>query len=180
MDRQLIDYLPQVLKEVREYKAIMEAEQPEISDLWDELDSALNEQFLSTMTEYGVSKWEDILNIVPQATRTLEERKFLVLVRLSEGVPYTVRSLAQKLASLCGEDNYTIELNAATYSLTVEIALVARNSFDDAESLVYRMSPANLVITVTLKYNRYETLDDYTHTDLASYTHDYLRNEVLS
>lgn len=179
MARKLIDYLPRVSKEVREFKTIADTEQPEIAAVWEALEAALDDQFVLDATENGVSRWEKILKIVPQATRTLDERKFLILVRLNEELPYTMTTLKQRLAGLCGEDGYSVELNNAAYTLTVEVALVAKNSMADVAALLQRAAPANLVINITLKYNRYSTLAEYTHLELAAYTHDYLRNEVL-
>ena len=78
MDRNLIDYLPQVLKEVRELKLIFQSEQTEIADLWGSIDNALNDQFVIDATEYGVGRWEKILGIVPKATELLDSRKFKI------------------------------------------------------------------------------------------------------
>jgi hypothetical protein len=180
VDRQLIDYLPQILKEVRELKAIVDAEQPEASDLWDALDDALNDQFVQDASENGVSRWEKILKIVPQPSRTLAERKFLILARLNEELPYTLNKLKQQLETLCGVDNYSVILNHTAYTLTVEVALIASNSLNDVDSLVQRSAPANLIINVTLKYNKHSTLANFTHYELAAYTYYQLRNGVIS
>ena len=48
MDRRLLNYLPPVLREVMEFKAINEANEPEISLLWDAFALVLANQFLDT------------------------------------------------------------------------------------------------------------------------------------
>lgn len=63
MDRLIIDYLPAVLCNVPEFKALMAAEQPEIEALWAEQKSVLENQFLVSATELGVKRWERILKI---------------------------------------------------------------------------------------------------------------------
>ena len=78
MDRNLIDYLPQVLKEVRELKLLLQSEQVEIANLWGSIDNALNDQFVIDATEYGVKRWEKILGIIPKATEPLDARKFRI------------------------------------------------------------------------------------------------------
>ena len=56
MYRQLINYLPEFLREVREYKAILsDAVQPEIDELHQNVERILNNQYIETSDEYGVS-----------------------------------------------------------------------------------------------------------------------------
>ena len=75
MDRRLLDYLPPVLREVLEFQAINEANEPEISLAWDALALVLANQFLDTADSSGVSVWEKELRIFPKDTDTLEVRK---------------------------------------------------------------------------------------------------------
>jgi len=42
------------------------------------------------------------------------------------------------------------------------------------------MVPANIVITVELRYNQHLTLANFTHGQLGQHTHYDLRNEVIS
>lgn len=180
MDRNLIDYLPQVLKEVRELKAITEAEQPEIADLWTALENALNDQFIEDATENGVNRLESILDIVPKATDTLDERKFKILTRFNEQLPYTFRTLEERLITLCGSDGFTMELFNTTYTLKVRLELVVKDHQDAVDSLLKRITPANLIIDLDLNYNQHSTLANFTHSQISVYTHDQLRNEVLT
>ena len=75
MDRRLINYLPPVLREVLEFQAINNANEPEISIAWDALALLLANQFLDTATEAGVKVWERELRIFPKDTDTLAGRK---------------------------------------------------------------------------------------------------------
>ena len=63
-------------------------------------------------------------------------------------------------------------------TLYVGIALAAENSFKDVEVLLERIVPANMQITVGLKYNQYNKFSTFTHEDMQNFTHDQLRNEV--
>jgi hypothetical protein len=73
-DRALTGYLPAALKEVREYQALAHGEQPEIFNLFAEIQIALDNQFIETSTKYGIRRWEKMLGVVPKGTDTLEER----------------------------------------------------------------------------------------------------------
>ena len=180
-ERNLIDYIPEFLKDVNEYKAILNlAEQPEMVDLFAAVDDALNDQFIVDATENGVLRWEKILNIVPKATATLDERKFAILTKVNEQTPYTMTALKQKLDSLCGEDGYDVELDSNNYVLKVKLGLGQLSNFMAAGELLKRIVPANMIIELTSKYNKHQLLADKTHKDLSAYTHYQLRNEVVT
>ena len=180
-ERKLIDYIPPFLTNVKEYKAILvDGEEPEIVSAWRMIDATLNEQFIHDCTEEGVERWEKILGIVPKATFTLNERKFTILTKMNERVPFTITTLTEQLKSLCGEDGYLITLDNDHYMLKVQVALSAKNNFEDVKVLLQRVVPANLTIVLTLKYNQHKIFANHTHESLNSITHYQLRNEVLT
>ena len=179
-ERRLIDYLPVAERNIAEFDAILTtAEQPELSALWDAVYNAQNDQFIVDATEYGVSRWEKILGIVPKSTDSLDVRRFSVLTRLTEQLPFTLTTLKEKLKSLCGEDGYEVSLNAEKYILSVRIALTVRSSFEDVELLLKRIVPANLIVDLSLKYNQHDAISEYTHKGLQVFTHEQLRNGVV-
>lgn len=181
MIRQLIDYLPPVIRNVREYQAIMnDGEQGEVSALWDAVDAAFNDQFINSATLNGVERWENILGIKPKGTDTLDARKFRILSRLNEQLPYTLPVLKSILQSLCGEDGYSVEVQNELYTLKVKIALVAKSNFDDVDVLLRRVVPANMIIELELKYNTWGTLKDFTWGYLKTKTWKEIKDEVLT
>lgn len=183
MDRNLIDYLPQVLKEVREFRLIFQSKQTEIADLWGSIDNALNDQFVIDATEKDIGRWEKMLKVVPFADDTLETRWFRVQGLWSGKLPYTYRVLLERLDNLCGPDGYVIELNAGEYSLNIKIELTRKRMFDEVARIIRQMVPANIVVTVELRYNQHFTFANFTHGQLSQYTHYQLRNlrnEVFS
>ncbi len=178
-NRSLIDYLPEFLRDVEENKAILTlAEQPEVKMTWDALKNVMNDQFVIDATENGISRWEKMLKIIPKNEETLEERKFTILTRINEQLPFTMTTLKSQLNSLCGVNNSEVSLNG--FTLLVKVALSAKNSFNDVTSLLKRIVPANMVVEVTLKYTQHDALAKYTHKELSAYTHEQLRNEVFT
>ena len=61
MERKLIDYLPYVIRDYAEFQGIMGSEQPEIEKAWNTTDDLLNNQFIPTAGNMGLSRWEKIL-----------------------------------------------------------------------------------------------------------------------
>lgn len=180
-NRHLIEYLPDFLRSVREYKAILtDAFEPEVVELFQAIENALSDQFIETASEYGISRWEKMLKIVPKSTHSLEDRRFTILTRLNEQPPFTMEALKQKLENLCGKDGYSVEVDVEKFILKVRIALTSRNAFDDVCVLLERVVPSNMVIDVSLMYNQHKAFSQYTNGQLTAYTHHQLRNEVMN
>lgn len=178
MERKLIDYLPVYMQEYKELQKIMETEQAEFELVWPEAENVLNNQFVEDSVNAGVLRMEAILNIIPKETDTLEERKFRVLVKLNEQLPYTMSTLKEQLQRMCGKDGFRIILNADKYLLSVKLALNNANNCQDVQDMLRRMVPANMIIAVSV-YNTYEMLSQHTHKQLAKYSHNKIREDVL-
>lgn len=173
-------YWPEVIQAIREFQAIATAEDPELTDLWDNIGYAFNDQYVNDATVDGVKRYESILEIVPKATETLNERKFKIITRYNEQLPYTYKALQERLDTLCGPDGYTVELNIPGYEVKVRVELTAKSNFDAVGQLLEVLIPMNMNIDIELRYNQNSTLSNFTHSQLSAYTHDQLRNEVIS
>ena len=174
------DYLMgYVIRDYAEFQGIMGSEQPEIEKAWNTTDDLLDNQFIPTAGNMGLSRWEKILGITPKGTDSLEDRRFRILTRINEELPYTLPQLRNILETLCGKGNYSADVEEGTYQLLVKIGLAAKNNFNDVESLLNRVVPQNMVVTLLQLYNTHAELGRFTHAQLAAYTHNQLRNEVL-
>lgn len=183
MDRRLLDYLTDELKRYREMQAIMDdAEQPEFEMAWQRAEAAFDDQFVATASIYAIRRWEAMLGIRPAAADTLEDRRFVILTRLNEKLPYTIRSLRNSLITLCGEEGvgFTMEMLHNEYRLVVRLDLTVKSAYAAVESMLRRIVPANIVIDLALMYNSHAYLSGFTHAELAAYTHQQLREEVLT
>lgn len=177
MDRKLINYLPYVVRDYAEFQGITGAEQPEFENAWAAVDDLLNNQFIKTAGNLGLSRWEKILGITPKGTDTLDDRRFRVLTRLNEELPYTLPQLRVILESLCGAGNYSADV--ADYTLLVKVGVAAKKNFQDVQTLLKRVAPVNLVLVVQQLFNIHQVLGGFTHAQLAWYTHSEVRTEEL-
>lgn len=180
MERNLIEYLPYIVREYEEFRGIAAGEQPEFELAWNQTKEILDSQFILQAGNPGLSRWEKLFHIVPKATDSLEDRRFRVLSRFNEELPYTMPRLQIILQTLCGENNFTVEFQPETYELIVRIGLAAKNNFSDVASLLERVTPTNLLLDISLLYTTHAEIGQFTHAQLAAYSHHYLRNEVLS
>lgn len=139
------EYWSPVVSETLEFTVIADAENPEFNYLWEKIYGLVDEYFVKTASEYGLSRMENILNIVPLETATLKERRDAIIWKLNLRVPYTMRFLKNILASLVGEENRTVEHDNDARTLTVKI----KDGLTDMSKLrkdLEKIIPANLIL----------------------------------
>ena len=181
MDRtiNLIEYVPPILAETREFKAIFAAENVEIERLRTSYLNLFADQFIQTATENGIARLEKIMGIVPKGTDSLEVRRFRLLARKQEKLPYTKWTLPEQLAALCGDDGYSLNIDHTARKISVRVALTVKGMYDAVELLLLKQRPANMVIDLTLLYNQWVTLATKTWAELSGITWYQARNEVV-
>lgn len=175
----VLSYLPSVLHEIRELSEIAKVENPTLENLWKKIEEMLNNQFVVTANDEGATRYEKMLKLNVPGTDTLETRIFRILTRFQEQPPYTIQVLKQLLDSLLGEGQYTFTRDVAAKTLSVKIELTVKGQFDAAFIMLERITPQNMVLTVELRYNQNSKLAQFTHAQLAAYTHKQLREEVI-
>ena len=182
MDRaiNLIEYVPPILAETKEFQAICAAENAEIERLRTAYLNLFADQFIQTATENGIARLEKIMGVAPKGTDTIETRRFRLLARKQEKLPYTKWTLPEQLAALCGDDGYSLTIDYSTRKIIVRVALGVKGMYDAVELLLLKQRPANMVVDLSLLYNLYSGLEPFTHTQLSAYTYGQLRNEVIA
>lgn len=173
------DYWIEAIRNIPDFQEIGETEDTELSLIRDEITNLVDDQFITTANESGIAIREKMLEIQPYEDDTVEDRRFRVGLQWNNQRPYTFRSLEQKLEQLVGPEGYLVTLDNGAYTLLVEISLGQTRQIYEAEKLIRNISPSNLVITVTLRYNRHQDLTVFTHAELAAYTHQQIREEVI-
>jgi hypothetical protein len=151
MDRKLINYLPPVLREVLDFRAINGACEPEISGAWDALDQVLANQFLDTADESGVRVWEKELQIYPKDTDTMEVRKARIKALWNMELPYTTPWLKNWLTSICGPQGHEETIADYTISIQLDYTVLPDADILSAEILemLLKIRPANMRLLMT-------------------------------
>ncbi len=173
-------YLPEILKDVTEIRAIMDAETPEVQAIWQACEDCMNDQFITEASENGIARREKMLSITPFATDTIEDRRFRLLTRYNENIPYTRKSLAQLLESLCGSGGYALNIATAAFTVNIKVALAAKKQVAIITDMLERVLPYNMVFTVELLYNMWEKVKPYTWGEVKPLTWKQLKEEELS
>lgn len=150
-DVDLVSYLPPFMADFREMSETLKAENSQFKIVWDATDRALSNEFIATADEYGISRFESILGILPSKEDTLESRRTRVQMRWFTTIPYTLKSLISKMVSLCGESDFSVTVESDRYRVTVETAFEQYGQTDEVEKLLDTMIPCNMVV---VSYNR--------------------------
>lgn len=176
----IIEYLPKAFAEVKEMKAYANTLYYELSALWEAIYKVYYDQFLYSLTEYGIKKWESILHIQPLAMDTLEDRRFRIITKVNARLPYTYRMLEIRLNQMCGKDGYTMSYDPDTYTLCVRVSLTRKNQLEEIQTMINEMIPVVLILDYDLQYNSYRILSQFTHAQLSQYTNEQLRSMPLN
>ena len=142
----LVSYLPPFMADFKEVAVTLEAENPEFKIIWDAANQVLYNEFIATADEYGISRFEAILKILPSKEDTLESRRARVQARWFNAIPYTMKALISKLIALCGDNNFTITKQFDFYRLELETHLELYGQVDELEYIINTMLPCNIVV----------------------------------
>ena len=151
---ELLKKLPRYHRKLYEYQQINGALTPEFEKVHALIDKVLDEWFIETATVDGISRLESIVGIVPEPTDSLELRRFRLMAKMTEKLPYTDETLEDRLDSICGIGNYTIVRDYDNYYLKVITWLNTDGAFELLGKDLRAMIPCNLVFEL---FNQQET-----------------------
>lgn len=116
----LIFYLPEHLKQIRELRAIVQAETPAFTKLSMAQKQLLDDQFVMTASDSALKRYELMFGIPAGTGLPAEERRFQILAKLNNRLPYSMGWLRRKLDTLFGAGNYQITRDIRKRYLAVE------------------------------------------------------------
>lgn len=170
-----LELLPQIYQPIYDFRTLANNYGAELKDLYSCLKLVLDSQFIEDAPEKVIAKWEGYLDIVPNGTDTLDERRFRVLARVGDVPPYTDKYLENKLNQMCGEGYWRIYRDYNNYALIVEISMDSSANTKTLFELIRDIIPANMNLTVQEYRTRHHELAGYTHEQLAQFTHDEIK-----
>ena len=150
-DVDLVSYLPDFMKEYHEPVEALKSENPEFVLIWKAKDRVLYNRFIETADEYGISRYEAMLNLHPSAEDTLESRRSRVRSLWFNTIPYTLKTLIKKLIVMCGSrDDFSLTHNfdMEGYDLHLAVDLELFGQVEQLEQIIDTMIPCNIVTDV--------------------------------
>lgn len=161
---------------------------PDIATLYDvndkqifELDASVAELesnlYVSTMNEENVGRWERILEIVPSDADTLDERRFRILSRRIEKLPYSYKVIYRKLETL-SPDGIEMIIDRVRKRIHIKIGLQSAQMRDEVDKFLEESLPLDMTYYIDILWNTYAMIATKTHGELAVLTHGELREKV--
>lgn len=142
----LVRYLPIFMQEYKEVNVALEAENPEFVLMWKAADRTLRNEFIDTADEYGISRFENILGIVPLKEESLEMRRIRVQNMWFNTIPYTFRFFLERLAALCGDSDFIVTKQFLNYRIDIMTNLELPGQAEELDRLIETMMPCNMVV----------------------------------
>lgn len=139
----LIEYLPKFLQEIIEFKELFESDDIELENLKLRLEKVLNEAIINSAEDYGLERYEKMLNITNISDK-LDIRRLNILLKLNNKVKYTYKWLISKLNEILGNDNYKIYYDFNNYELTIEVSLDYSEIGEVFKKFLQEVIPANI------------------------------------
>lgn len=147
MDRPIASYFPDILRGVREFEELAKAEDVEFDRSWQALDKLHGNLFVGTADTDGVTRFEQMLRIPVVTADGLEVRKFRILSKLNNQLPYSFGWLKNKLtAAFGGEGEYTVERDVAAYTLSIEVDMIHAGTLVSLYNDLRKSIPANMIL----------------------------------
>lgn len=168
------------LKNIPEFDELSKTEDTELDLVKAEVENILKDQFIQTATEEGISIREEMIDIHPYSEDTLEQRRFRLASQWNIPAPYSYRGIEAKLIESVGTEGYEITIDYDDYTILIEISLGQKKQLEEMAILLNKMVPANMVLTVILRYNRNEDIAFFTHEELSAKTHEEIRSSLLN
>lgn len=169
---------PEVILNIDEIKAIYEAEEHTGQDLTKEIEYTDNDIAISTATERGIKRREDVLKIKAQDTDSVDDRRFRVLIKWYDDYPYTLKDLMNRMDNLLGKGNYTIAVNTDDMTMQCLLELTRRQMYDEFVKLLEDIVPVNIALDISLRYRQWLEYKNITWKSLEGKTWYEMRNEV--
>ncbi|MGL4875187.1 MAG: putative phage tail protein [Clostridium sp.] len=136
--------IPKFYEAIYEIDSLLAVENILFKELQSEINKALDNNFIMTAAANRIKEYEKILSI-PETSNDINFRRERVLNRMAMNMPFTMKSLKQKLDSLIGADNYSMYIDYNNYTLYVESKILNQTWFTETFITVNKMKPANIV-----------------------------------
>ncbi|CUH95868.1 hypothetical protein P22_1954 [Propionispora sp. 2/2-37] len=142
-------YYPQVIAPAKEFKAIAEVVNPELTLIWKRLWQLFCNTFVYDIDEAGATRWEIMLKLRPKATDDLITRRRRILTKINAQLPYTHRQLENMLAATYGAGKTKVSINYNDYALWVDILASILTRTPEMRTFLRAIVPANMTIGIS-------------------------------
>lgn len=175
-----MNYLPNYYKTSEVMTELTNAEDSELVLFKSKLENTLN-QFFVDMADTSLERWEKELGIPVNNSKPIEYRRSVIKSKLRGQGTVTVNLIKNVSESYSNGEVDVIE-DSTNYSFTIKFVGTKGipPNMDDLERTIEEIKPAHLGYSFEYTYNTIEYISGFTHLTLGNYTHEQLKNEVIT
>ena len=174
-----IKYYPPHIRNIEEFKRIAEVYDQKLQLVWEHLDKMRSNRRFDQMDEAECEYWEKILRIKLTGEETLDDRRRNIKGIWASGFPYTERKFAEVLDAMVGPEYYLMDINKKAKTLRVDLMLDAIMKSDYIYNLMRAMAPADMIVIVSIVFNRNRAFKKFTNAELKTYTNKQLKTSTI-
>lgn len=176
----LMNLIPDIFHDIREFKEVFSAVSAVASKFEDKLKQQKVDFYIYSedISEAGVERLAKSLKIDISGL-AFDDKVFKIKTVLLDKRPYNIPNVKNMLASLCGEDGYSFNVDNDNINVSVGLDLGRKNQFAAVYELLDKVIPSNMLLNVYLIYNLHGDMTGTTHEELSAKTHEQIRSDVL-
>lgn len=157
----MINYYPNIVKQIEEIQGIVDAEYPEFCELDTEREVVLANAWLSTMDESRILEWEQILHITPLEDSTLQDRREVIIARIFGGFKLNTQSIENIVHMFTNGYAGSWFKDSTIYVIVYPPQGNKQYKFENVEAELMRRKPAHLNMIVDRGYPYWQDIYDY-------------------
>lgn len=171
----LARYVPPFLSEIRELKAIYEAEGYAAGLLEHELSDLLDQCFISTST-WGLTRWEQVYGVATNMALSYEQRREILMAKLRGQGTTTAQMIKETAETFSGGEIEVIEDNPNNHFTVRFIGIkgIPRN-MNAFISMLEDIKPAHLAYSFEYRYTTWSELINRSWSSAIGFTWDSIR-----
>lgn len=156
----MFGYYPDVIKNLKEFQAVIDAEYPEFCQLKIERGRVLNNAWMETMQEDRISQWEQWLSISPLPDSTLQDRRETIMARVYGGYKLNTESISNIVSMFTRGGAESWFEDSTIYVRIYPPPGNKQYKFENVEAELTRRKPGHLDIDVRRGYATWEEIKD--------------------
>lgn len=169
MEIKTIRYLPEHIAAIEEFKRITHAYDEELKLIWAVLGQITKNISFDQMDDATCDRWASLMGISFADGTSLAEKRMTIKGRWASGLPYTEPKLREVLNTMLGS-SYSLSIDRVAKTINVSVMLADVKNVDIVYDQIRAMVPADMVVTVSVVYNRWRTFAPHTWRELSTHT----------
>lgn len=172
------NYYPEVIKVIKEFQALFYTLGFDIDFFRSEIYLTMDDAFLQSMGEERINQWEKALDIEPDSTASIEDRREVIMARIRGGYKLNTDSI-NDIVNTFTKGSAESWFDPVNSRINVEITPPPTSKaykFTNVVKELQRRIPAHLTLSVTRNYFTWNDIKEIKKADGTAADWQYIKN----